>query len=138
MLKINKMDEINEMEEINTMCKMKESEYFHFDENEKCDEFVELLQISNIFFTHKCCSGKGCGIKIEDLDASNIIYSNFKQNVKPMDKRIEPDECIVCWSKTNTITKCNHYLCNECFGNLSPSLSLSSISKTCPYCRQSL
>ena len=40
------------------------------------------------------------------------------------------DKCCVCYDVTSVKTSCNHFLCRECFNNMT--------NKTCPICRVDL
>lgn len=52
----------------------------------------------------------------------NILYLNRINK-----KNINPCECCICYEKTICTTKCNHYLCLECWSKLKKN--------DCPYCR---
>lgn len=48
-----------------------------------------------------------------------------------LQKEIEEEECVVCLEPTNTTTKCNHRLCNECMTNIKKT----GLKNLCPMCR---
>jgi hypothetical protein len=50
------------------------------------------------------------------------VVKNYKEDTK--------EECCVCYNDTNSFTKCNHPVCDECL-NLIPTYD-------CPLCRQEL
>ena len=42
----------------------------------------------------------------------------------------EVDDCCICFEKSNVVTKCNHYICEDCLMRIK--------QRRCPYCRENL
>ena len=111
--------------------------FIHFNTFEECDEFINLLKCLDINITHKCCGGKGCGIKKINYTQAKNIYNNFKPNniiYKSIKNEDENLECGICYQEVKSLTiKCHtgsHPYCSSCWNNLK--------KPECPTCRGSL
>lgn len=110
--------------------------FIHFASEELCNQFIILLNQSNINIIHKCCSGFGCGILNADMENAETIKDSLMNSnicipiITNLISSETNDICNVCLDDTNTKTKCNHQLCNGCYNKL--------YQKICPCCRQSL
>ena len=108
-------------------------EFVHFNEPEKIDEFIDFIKDKNITISHRCCSGNGLGIFLnENMDLKKII----KDFTNPPAKKIElietvPANCCVCREKTTSALNCivPHHICFEC---------IQHIKNECPYCRRKI
>ena len=118
-------------------------EYIHFTSNTICNQFCMFIKEEKTHFkiSHKCCSGLGCGIYINDgvhfnpgdikkeFECSNY----FNSNTFTLVSNKNTDFCCVCYESTNYATKCGHYVCSTCEKKLQ-----TRELQICPYCRSNL
>ena len=112
-------------------------QFIHFDTFKECDDFIDLLKSFDINITHKCCGGKGCGIKNINFIHVKNIYNSFKPQYKRYESIMcenEILECGICFQNVQElIIKCHtgcHPYCINCWDNLKKS--------ECPTCRGKL
>ena len=97
--------------------------YIHFLNLEETEEFVNNVKKLNYQIYHRCCGGRGVGVKTEDYN--NLLVLSLEHN-----KLEKMEECCVCFMETHYLTNCNHCLCINC--------NLKIVNKLCPICRKDL
>ena len=65
-----------------------------------------------------------------NVQIPNNIYSIYHYGTKCLMQKPEIDICSICYEKTQYQSKCNHFICRQCFENLN--------NLSCPICRRVL
>jgi len=120
-----------------TENRINDHQFIHFNLISQCDQFIVLLNQSNINIVSRCCAGLGCSVLNNDFNNSIVIKNSYIVDdyhipivQTNLIDTVIVDICCVCLDDTNTTTKCNHHLCNRCYNLLN--------NKICPCCRHTL
>ena len=58
---------------------LEDIEYIHFNTEDDCEKFLKYASQTNISISHKCCDGKGCGIRNIKKEQLDIIIKEYLQ-----------------------------------------------------------
>jgi hypothetical protein len=56
---------------------LEDIEYIHFNTEDDCEKFLKYASQTNISISHKCCDGKGCGIRNIKKEQLDIIIKEY-------------------------------------------------------------
>lgn len=91
-------------------------------------EFMEQVKVvKSLKFDHYL--GTFTLEEIEDVSQLEEMFAC--ENVQ-----LDFDKCAICYRHTKLFTTCNHPLCHECWGKISPSCKGCKTGRKCPICRE--
>lgn len=99
-------------------------------DKKKCDV---ALNCCNSKFHHRC--GPENGYSGNYRCPCKALHKNHKVKLCPKPDNMIEQDCVVCLDRCNTVTECNHSICNDCTTVLYQSHGKST---KCPMCRRGL
>ena len=75
------MSDTENMEYTNKLFdeKFDKIKFVHFDTSTECDNFIKYIGEKQIYISHKCCLGIGCGIENIKNKELKTIMDEYKQ-----------------------------------------------------------